>query len=277
MRIKVIGWLLILILALNFKSSNTETQPAWYGPLIVTNEEALTLPDHPLIQARGCKVVALLSFNFDDGYESSFTKALPIFKEYELYATIFVTTSYIGQSGYLSLSQLRSLALEGWEIASRGLTHRDLTSLPPSEAEAEIEGSKKILESWGFKVFGFASPSNRYNLYLLELIKKYYLYHRTGTVGVNPLPLKDSGLGSRWELYYIEVHNETRPEEIMRLIDQVNQQGGWAIITFHRIDEEGRWSYSSEKLEEILRYARSVLRLCTWDEFQKGGCLPREG
>jgi len=48
---------------------------------------------------------------------------------------------------YLSPEQLRTMAEAGMTIGSHSITHRRLTALPPDEAIAEIEGSKRQLEA----------------------------------------------------------------------------------------------------------------------------------
>jgi hypothetical protein len=57
-----------------------------------------------------------ICLQFDDGYESNFTRALPIFRKYGLVGTIFVETEEINSSDYLKIDQLRQLIDEGWEI-----------------------------------------------------------------------------------------------------------------------------------------------------------------
>src|SRR4051812_2068357 len=46
----------------------------------------------------GRPIVPAIVITFDDGYENNFTEALPILKEFNFPATIFVATAFIGSS-----------------------------------------------------------------------------------------------------------------------------------------------------------------------------------
>lgn len=248
----------------------------WYGALVVTTEQGQRLLSDSF-GLRGCRVVALVSFNFDDGYAGVSQRALPIFQRYETPASAYLIVRNIGEPGYMNLGQLRQLYRSGWEIGSHSMTHTPLTELSLDKIRYEVGESKRVLQALGFQISGFASPFGKYNDQILDEIRLLYDYHRTATPGLNPLPLYPKGPGSRYELLYIEVKNNTPPEEIMEQIAKVNREGGWLIITFHRFDEgEGRWSYSSESLEKIVRFTRVELNLCTLDEIRRGVCLRRQ-
>ena len=266
---------LFLVTSVSFSLQEEVFEEIWYGALLVTLAQGIELIDHPEWFSN-CKVVALISFAFDDGYESIYSKAFPIFQEYKLPASVFVITGKINKRDHLTLEQMKELTQEGWEIASHGVTHTPLTELTPEKIRYELETSKITLEKWGFQVSGFASPFGRYNKEILAQIQSLYNYHRSSSLGINPLPLFKEGLGSRWELYYIEVVNDMQPEEIITQIQKVNQLGGWAILTFHKIDQDSwRWTYPEPLLEKIIRLVRKEFSLCTLEEFRKGKCQPK--
>jgi len=92
---------------------------------------------------------------FDDGYEDTFTRALPVLQRWEIPATVFVTTGYVdGLSSLawrlkvpmLSWSMVRELAQAGLDIGSHTLTHPELAQLSFREAEEELVSSKHRLE-----------------------------------------------------------------------------------------------------------------------------------
>lgn len=277
---RVIG-LLTLVIGFAFGLSSTRAGPIspqdeyWYGALIVTIAQGIELLDNPQWFPE-CRLVALVSFTFDDGYSSVYESALPIFQRYDIPASAFIITGKVGTVGYMSVEQLEELRQNGWEIGSTTVTDRRLIELSLEEIQNELLQSKETLELWGFEVKGFVSPEGKYNQEALEQIKRYYKYHRTGWPSINPLPLLAEGLGSRWELYYVEVKQETPSEEVMAKINQVNQEGGWVIVTFYNIGaDDWRWTYPAVELERIIRFAREDLGLCTLEEFQRGDCQPR--
>jgi peptidoglycan/xylan/chitin deacetylase (PgdA/CDA1 family) len=90
---------------------------------------------------------SLIAITFDDGYRDNLTIALPLLEKYNLPATIFAAAGFIGENGYLTAEDLRSLAAHRLiTIGSHGLMHRHLTRLPHSEARHELIASKEILE-----------------------------------------------------------------------------------------------------------------------------------
>jgi peptidoglycan/xylan/chitin deacetylase (PgdA/CDA1 family) len=100
---------------------------------------------------------------FDDGYQDNFLYAFPILKKYNIKATFFVTTGYIGQSkpfywdykNYtkfaeqdycMTWDQLRALNSAGMEIGSHTVHHYELTQLSKEEIMFELAESKRILD-----------------------------------------------------------------------------------------------------------------------------------
>jgi peptidoglycan/xylan/chitin deacetylase (PgdA/CDA1 family) len=90
---------------------------------------------------------SLIAITFDDGYQDNLTVALPLLEKYDLPATVFVAAGFIGNDGYLTSEDLKSLAAHPLiTIGSHGLLHRHLTRLPQNEARHELIHSKQILE-----------------------------------------------------------------------------------------------------------------------------------
>jgi peptidoglycan/xylan/chitin deacetylase (PgdA/CDA1 family) len=122
---------------------------------------------------RGARCREVL-ITFDDGYESFYSRALPILTEYGFKALIFVVTAYIGKKSYwdvnfgtrdkhLDLSELRELRDRGFIIGSHTRTHPDLTKISPDQAKKEILGSKSELEdALGSEVKYISFPFGRY-------------------------------------------------------------------------------------------------------------------
>jgi peptidoglycan/xylan/chitin deacetylase (PgdA/CDA1 family) len=113
-----------------------------------------------------------LAITFDDGYRDNYEHAAPLLKSFNLPATFFVTTKFIGtdfvpwwdrdldiRMPWMTWDQVRLLHREGFEIGSHTQTHPELTALSPEAAIAEILGSCRDLEQQlSSKVFSFAFP-----------------------------------------------------------------------------------------------------------------------
>lgn len=248
---------------------------AWYGPTMLTTDQAITVFDQLWPRWEDCRLVAAVSLHFGD-YEKVFTEAFPVLQRYQVPATAFIVTGRIGQPGYMNLEQSRELAKNNWEIGSHTITHTPLINLSPDQVRSELERSKAALASAGFTVSGFLSPFGLYNNLVLSEIQRWYKHHRSNMFGINPLPPSDQGLASRWELLYFQVKWDTPPLEVILEIDRVNRHGGWLILDFHDIGEnDPSISYPPEALEEIVRFMRVALKLCTLEELQRGVCLAR--
>jgi peptidoglycan/xylan/chitin deacetylase (PgdA/CDA1 family) len=127
---------------------------AGYEPMTLTESQAPDRPDRALV------------VTFDDAYVSTFTHAAPILDRLGIPATLFVPTSYIGQSEPMAWpgidrwmggpheeelkpidwDQVRSLAERGWEIGSHSHVHPHLTQLSEDELDREFAVSRKTIE-----------------------------------------------------------------------------------------------------------------------------------
>ncbi len=129
-----------------------------------------------------------LLITFDDGYQNNLTHALPILKKYGFTATIFITTDRCGHLNdwpnqhtsiphlpMLSWDEVRVLDHEGIDIGAHTKSHPNLTEVDLGVAEAEIIGSKKVLEDHlGHAVSHFAYPFGKYNNDVKEIVKKNF-------------------------------------------------------------------------------------------------------
>lgn len=119
---------------------------------------------------------------FDDGYEDTYTNALPILKKYEFTATFYIIINYVGKDGYMSWQQINELKNSGMNIGSHTLSHPDLAKATDSKMEKEISQSKKILEEKnGATISDFCYPSGKYDNRTIEALKKYGFQTATTT------------------------------------------------------------------------------------------------
>jgi len=252
----------------------------WYGSLVVTIEEAINLMDECPQTASRCFPVSLISFAFDDGYASVIEKAFPILEHHQVPATVFMITDRIGKEEFLSLSNLRVLQGHHWEIASHSVSHPLLTDLDTAKLQIELEQSSVFLKEQGFEVEGFAYPFGRLDGAVIEETARYYNYGRVAYgayAGINPIPLKPMGPGSKYELKCVVADEHTSIDRIKAYIDEVEIEGGWLILVFHKIENVPRehYVYPTHALTEIVKYLREDLDCCTLREFNDASCRPK--
>jgi peptidoglycan/xylan/chitin deacetylase (PgdA/CDA1 family) len=101
---------------------------------------------------------------FDDGWADNFHHALPILREHGLIATVFVLSGSIGQPGYLTWDQLRTMAAAGMSIQSHSVSHRPLGELSGAEVHQELSASRQaIAEHLGRPVTAVSLPHGSKN------------------------------------------------------------------------------------------------------------------
>jgi len=123
-------------------------------------------------QAEGKWPPRCLLLTFDDGLESFAKHGLPVLKECDFTATLFVVAGRVGKTNdwpgqpswvprwrLLDWDGLRRVASEGMELGAHTLTHPLLTALTADEGRREIlEGKRVIEDRLGRPVRTFAYP-----------------------------------------------------------------------------------------------------------------------
>lgn len=89
----------------------------------------------------------LIAISFDDGNADNFTEAFPELLARGMTATFFVITSRVGTPGYVTWEQLEEMRGAGMSIQSHTHTHPFLSELSSSEAYAELEESRRMLDT----------------------------------------------------------------------------------------------------------------------------------
>ncbi|WKB53434.1 polysaccharide deacetylase family protein [Eleftheria terrae] len=119
----------------------------------------------------------------DDGFESVHRYAFPLLRKYNMPATLFVYTDFIGGGEALSWPQLQELADSGLvDIQAHSKTHRNLLDRPPGlpeaayrqQLQAEAQVPREVLERKlkKVKVRHFAYPYGDANEAVLEAMER---------------------------------------------------------------------------------------------------------
>lgn len=102
---------------------------------------------------------------FDDGYRDFYTEAAPVLARYGLTATVFVVSEWaqranpLGNSEYMTWSEIREIARNGITIGSHTVSHCELRTLASSCLFYEVSESKCMIEdALGMAIDSFAYP-----------------------------------------------------------------------------------------------------------------------
>lgn len=111
----------------------------------------------------------LAALSFDDGMENNASVLLPLLREYELPATVYVTTGLIGEPNpwmhprararMMTVDELRELVSAGVELGGHSVTHPDLRRLTDAALTEETAGNREtLLRLTGSVATTFAYP-----------------------------------------------------------------------------------------------------------------------
>jgi peptidoglycan/xylan/chitin deacetylase (PgdA/CDA1 family) len=123
---------------------------------------------------------------FDDGYQNNYVHARPILLEFGVPAVFFILPVMLGQYNlwdtpatyiqpHMSSEQVQSLAADGFDIGSHGLTHHNLVKFGRPRLHQELKESRISLEHLlGKEITAFSYPFGSYNATVLQEAGKVY-------------------------------------------------------------------------------------------------------
>ena len=104
-----------------------------------------------------------LELTFDDGTQDHLTVA-DVLAKFGLSGIFFIITGRIGEPGYLSQTDLRTLLQLGHRFGSHTVTHRRICNLTDADLRLELERSRDTLQQLaGYDIEWFAPPGGFVN------------------------------------------------------------------------------------------------------------------
>ena len=115
-------------------------------------------------------------FTFDDGGESFFTKVAPILEEYGFRGVSFISTKYIGTTGFLTECQIKELSVRGHVIGAHSHTHPafcDAAKMSREELRHEWQTSIDILNNiLEYKINSVSLPNGYSSEFILDILEE---------------------------------------------------------------------------------------------------------
>ncbi len=175
---------------------------------------------------------------FDDGYETDYTEALPILDRYGYPAVTFVNPVTIGTADRLDLAQCKRLRDAGWTVGNHTYSHARLENLTPDEQADEIGKAKAWLLEHGFERGAryFAYPFGEWDEHTLEIVDENHEIAFWGGEdvyghAVNPLLYPRVG--------------EPSAETAIELLERAAAWGGHVAFLYHELSGELRSDFES--------------------------------
>ncbi len=196
-----------------------------------------------------------VTFRLDDNWLSQYKNAFPLLDQAGFDATLYVASKQIadtGFPGYMSMAQIEEVYKEGHEIGAHTRTHQDLVTLSPAEKEAEIQGSRTDLLSWGVgPILSFSYPFGSYNAEVMQVVKEAGFESAASSNGGLATPDSDP-----YQLERFGIENTTTFSTIKGWIDQAAQDKKWLILTIHEVEPTctQRYCVTTALLDQVIDY-----------------------
>lgn len=181
---------------------------------LTSRYEVVDLPDVLMNPTSGEKQVAL---TFDDGHENFFTNAVPLLREFDLPATVFVVAKAIGDpdglvnvTATMNEKQLQQVVADDrFAVGNHTLTHPRLSTVnDESRLREEIIGARRYLsDRLNAHINRFCYPSGEVSDTSLSLVRNSH------DIAVTTVP---ETIGSQTDSHLIPRINAHRPESRVR-------------------------------------------------------------
>ncbi len=209
---------------------------------------------------------ASVSFTFDDGWNSHYTKVMPILNAAGMKGSFYIITDEIAKAPtysspnqiddteYMNATYIKALANGGHEIGSHSRTHPHLTQLTSAKLTDEIVGSKQALTNIGINAQTFVYPYGEYNTAVVQAVKNAgYIGARTVNGGYN------TSTTDPYLLFHREINNTTTLAQVKNWVDTAIAQDKWLVLTFHQIDNTGaQYGNTPQLFQQVVDYVAST-------------------
>ena len=133
-------------------------------------ENGTELPNKPIV------------ITFDDGYVDNYKNVLPILKEYNMKATLFMISDAANTPGFVSTEQMHQMEAGGFDIQGHTNHHKILTKIAPTELPDALLGGKTSLEGILGEPIEYLAYPGGFNDMLVQYVTKQSGYKMAFTV-----------------------------------------------------------------------------------------------
>ena len=194
------------------------------------------------------------SFAFidDDGKKEVKTVLKGIMDGYNVPFTSAIITSRVGNSGYLTDSDIVDLYNDGVDIVSHTKTHPNLRPLTNEELDEELGDSKEYLENLGIPIKHLMYPYGNTNDKVIRKTKEYYDSACGTSAGINRSPIMSYHLRRLAVGSYSPIGDSL--EDFIPYIDEAISKNAMCLFMLH-IGETPQENI--HLIGEIINYVRS--------------------
>lgn len=178
----------------------------------VTMDQAEAYWRHGVALGAGKPVV----LSFDNGYQSQYTRALPVLRRLGWVGVENIQLSGLPPSqGGLGRQEIRDLVAAGWELDTQGMSHASLISLDAEQLRYQIVDARQTLKQrYHVPVNWFCYPSGLYDPTVVAAVKAAGYAGSTTVVPGWAHPHEDP-----YRLHRLRVLGGTTGQQLLALLD----------------------------------------------------------
>lgn len=193
---------------------------------------------------------AAITYTFDDGLRSQYTKALPVLENLGLKATFFIVPGLtpnvtedarrkrIADWGSISWNEWVEVAAMGHEIGNHSFEHKNLAKESELEINRQVnEAQQLIKEKLGITALSFCYPYNSRNELVDSIIDKKFPFSRKHQIGFG---------------------GKMTTEMMNDKIDKAKIKGSWEVVMIHAITLGYDQFKDPQQLYDHWKYVKSI-------------------
>jgi peptidoglycan/xylan/chitin deacetylase (PgdA/CDA1 family) len=153
--------------------------------------------------------------SFDNGYQSQYTRALPILRRLGWVGDENIQLTGLPPSqGGLGDDEIRGLVKAGWELDTQGISHADLIALDAQQLHEQVADARATIQRrFHVAVNWFCYPSGHYDATVIAAVKTAGYAGSTTVV-----PGWAHASEDRYRLHRLRVLGRTSPQALLALI-----------------------------------------------------------
>ena len=245
---------------------------AWGSPVLdkITNLQlwvndhgsgGVTLDMGPVYLEEAAQGAVVLTF--DDGWESTVTKAAPIMAEFGMAGTAYIIPNLLGTPGYMTQEQALGLKEKfGWSLGAHYWERLDSKS--PEEVKRIFQETAGWFIQRDIPRPNFSYPNGAFTRELLVAVADFFSSARTIVEFPETMPP-----GDLYRIRSLNIVPDLPKEKIRDRLEAATAGGGLVVMIFHKITQNSEYEteLEEEDFKDICRMiSESGLEVLTMSE-----------
>jgi len=125
------------------------------------------------VRKNGTQEDKMVVLTIDDAYKSFYQKALPLLKQYQIKATLFVNTETVGAGDFMSWDEIRETQTSGVEIGNHSHSHAYFLNASAEDFRDDLAQSEALFKAnLARSPSVYAYPYGKWNVDMVSFLKQ---------------------------------------------------------------------------------------------------------